>query len=66
MQPYGREVNNYVKITICDSCFYATGRKYLAMKYLCACYYDQKMFDALTPASTKQLQKACEPHDAAL
>jgi hypothetical protein len=36
------------------------------MKYLCLCYYDRKMFDALSKKELEALQRECKPHDEAL
>src|SRR5688572_19425534 len=35
-------------------------------KYLCLCYYDRKMFDALTKEDLEALERDCKPHDEAL
>jgi hypothetical protein len=36
------------------------------MKYLCLCYYDRKMFDALSKEELAALERDCKPHDEAL
>src|SRR5882762_3860015 len=36
------------------------------MTFLCLCYYDQTMFDALKPDDLAALEEACKPHDEAL
>ncbi len=36
------------------------------MKYLCLCYYDRRMFDALSKEDLDVLHRECKPHDEAL
>jgi len=36
------------------------------VKYLCLGYYDEKKFDALSPAELSEIPKQCRPLDAAL
>jgi len=36
------------------------------MKFLCLCYYDQKKYDAMTPADAEAIDRECKPRDAAL
>lgn len=36
------------------------------MKYLCLCYYDRKMYDALSKDDLEALHRECKPHDDAL
>lgn len=36
------------------------------MKYLCLAYYDEAVFDSMSPAELEALGKECAPHDEAL
>ena len=36
------------------------------MKFICICYYDQAMYEALTKEGIEALVRTCQPHDEAL
>jgi hypothetical protein len=36
------------------------------MKFICICYYDHAMYEALTKEGIEELIRTCQPHDEAL